>query len=171
MEFPRLTLYLGLLLYCTTPALAQDILFDDFYFGMPKKEAKKVLLDHHKNLKEFEMGSGVVYTLKRNSLVMDKGKLVEVKVWTKSNLSLNQIVSGMKKTRKHFEGQGYRVVYEQEHWDNPELLNHNKPCLRLLDPKQTLLLEIEPRGQEGYYNIYLNYYNLEWFKKKAQQSR
>lgn len=157
-------------LYIGSPLVAQEYLFDEFYFGMPKKEAKNKLSAQRKSLKEFELGQGVVYTLKGNSLVMEKGKLVEVKVWTKSNLSLKQIKSGLQKTRKHFEQEGYKVVYEQDNWSNPELLDTNKPCLRLLDPQQTLLLEIEPRGQEGFYNIYLNYYNLKWFKDKATKS-
>ena len=152
-------------------AQEKEVLFDDFYFGMPKKEAKTVLKEHHSSSETFEMGQGVHFVVKKNSLVMDNDRLVELKLWTKNNLNAKQISAGLQKTRAYLEAQGYTMVYSQENWDQPLLIDTSKPCIRFLNEKQTVLLEMEPRGQGNKYNIYLNYSNMEWVKKHLTPSR
>ena len=146
-------------------AQTNDMLFEPFYFGMPKKEAKQVLKEFQESNEVIAMGTDVFYVLKSSSLIMEKDRLVELKLWTKDNISSKKITAQLQKTKAHLESIGFEVVYKQKNWDKPLLLDPNKPGVRFLNKQQTVLLEMEPRGQGNKYNIYLNYYNMEWVKK------
>jgi len=146
-------------------AQTNEMLFEPFYFGMPKKEAKLALKNFQESNETLEIGQGIFYVLKSGSLIMEKDRLVELKLWTKNNISSTKITEQLQKTKSHLESIGFEVVYKQKNWDKPLLLDPNKPGVRFLNKQQTVLLEMEPRGQGNKFNIYLNYYNMEWVKK------
>ena len=42
-------------------------------------------------------------------------------------------------------------------------MNNNKPCIRFVDENKNVVLTMEPRGQGSVYNVFLTYYNFDWF--------
>ena len=73
----------------------------------------------------------------------------------------------MKKSRAYFESKKFKTVYAQENWSNPILVKKNLPCIRFVDKEKTVVVEVDPRGQGSVYNIFVTFYNYDWFLKKA----
>jgi len=48
------------------------------------------------------------------------------------------------------------------------LVKKNLPCIRFVDPDKKTVVEIDPRGQGSVFNIFVTYYNYDWFLKKAR---
>ena len=70
--------------------------------------------------------------------------------------------------RAFFENKNYKIVYAQENWSNPLMVKKNLPCIRYVNPDKTIVVEFDPRGQGSIYNIFVTYYNYDWFLKKAR---
>ena len=60
------------------------------------------------------------------------------------------------------------MVYAQENWSKPTLVKKNLPGIRFVDPDKTVVVEVDPRGQGSVYNVFITFYNYEWFLKKAR---
>ena len=73
----------------------------------------------------------------------------------------------MKKSRAYFESKEFKTVYAQDNWSNPDLVKKNLPCFRFVDPEKTVVVEVDPRGQGTVYNVFVTFYNYDWFLKKA----
>jgi mRNA-degrading endonuclease HigB of HigAB toxin-antitoxin module len=96
------------------------------------------------------------------------GKLVSLNLGSKKNLNLNQAETYLKKSRAYFESKNYNVVYAQENWSKPTLVKKNLPGIRFVNPDKTVVVEVDPRGQGSVYNVFITFYNYEWFLKKAR---
>ena len=48
------------------------------------------------------------------------------------------------------------------------MVKKNLPCIRYVNPDKTIVVEFDPRGQGSIYNIFVTYYNYNWFLKKAR---
>ena len=66
----------------------------------------------------------------------------------------------------HLKSQGFELVYAQPDWENPLSKLKNRPYIRLIHKKNKIMVEVEPRGRAEAYNIFLSYYNLDWFREK-----
>jgi hypothetical protein len=150
-----------------TEATAQN-LFKSFTFQMPLDSAKEILAEEAKELKNLSFGSGTLYAVRKKSLVGKNGKLVSLNLGSKKNLNLNQAEAYLKKSRAYFESKNYNVVYAQENWSKPTLVKKNLPGIRFVDPDKTVVVEVDPRGQGSVYNVFITFYNYEWFLKKAR---
>jgi len=148
--------------------LTAQNLFKSFVFQMPLDKAKQVLDDESKELKNLSFGNGTFYAIRKKSLVGKDGKLVSLNIGSKKNLNLNQAETYLKKCRTYFESKKYTVVYAQENWNKPVLVKKNLPGIRFVDPDKTVLIEVDPRGQGSVYNVFITFYNYEWFLKKAR---
>jgi hypothetical protein len=42
------------------------------------------------------------------------------------------------------------------------------PCIRFVDSDKTTVVEVDPRGQGGVYNVFVTFYDYKWFLKKAR---
>ena len=146
--------------------LAQN-LFKSFIFQMPMEEAKLILNKDSKILKNLSFGEGTIYAVRKKSLVGRDDKLVSMNLGSKKNLNLNQAGTYMKKSRAYFESKKFKTVYAQENWSNPDLVKKNLPCIRFVDPEKTVVVEVDPRGQGSVYNVFITFYNYDWFLKKA----
>ncbi|MEK9612403.1 MAG: hypothetical protein VW080_00575 [Flavobacteriaceae bacterium] len=143
-------------------------LYDNFYFNMPLSEAKQVLKSESQKLKNISFGPMTSYAFRKKSLVDHDGKLVSINVWSKKNLTLLEAETYLIKSRKHFESNKYKTVYAQENWSKPVLVKKNLPCIRFVDSDKTVVVEVDPRGQGGVYNVFVTFYDYKWFLKKAQ---
>ena len=83
-------------------------------------------------------------------------------------MSLQQAETYLLKSKVHFESKEYKTVYAQENWSKPLLVKKNLPCIRFVDPDKKTVVEVDPRGQGSVYNIFVTYYNYEWFLKKLE---
>lgn len=143
-------------------------LFKNFEFKMPMAEAKSMLSNESKTLKNLSFGPGTSFTLRKKSLVERDGKLISINLGSTKNLSLQQAGSYLKKVRAYFESQDYKMVYAQENWSDPVLVKKNLPCIRFVDPNKKVVVEMDPRGQGSIYNVFITFYNYNWFLKKAR---
>jgi hypothetical protein len=92
---------------------------------------------------------------------------VSINIWSKKNLSLSQATAYLKKTRKYFESLDHKTVYAQENWSDPVLVKKNLPCIRFVDPDKRVVIEMDPRGQGSIFNVFITFYNYDWFLRKA----
>ncbi|MDA1288813.1 MAG: hypothetical protein O3B46_05185 [Bacteroidetes bacterium] len=143
-------------------------LYQDFDYKMPIDSAKNILKSKTKRLKNIAFGKGTLYAFRKKSLVERDNELISITIWSKKNLSLKEAESYLLKSRAHFESSEYKVVYAQENWSKPLLVKKNLPCIRFVDPEKTVLVEVDPRGQGGIYNIFVTFYNYDWFLRKAR---
>ena len=142
---------------------AQSLLFDDFTYKMPKKVAFSVLKKNKKKFNALNLGTANTFILRRGSLVFEEDELIHITIWSKSNLNLNKTIKLLKTSKNHLESQGFELVYAQPDWENPLTKQKNKPYMRLVHKKKNILTELEPRGQGETFNIFLSYYQLNWF--------
>jgi hypothetical protein len=160
---------LTFLLYFIIPQeLFAQKLFRSFVFQMPINEAKAILLKESKTLKNLNFGKGTNYSFRKRSFVERNGKLISINVWSKQNLTLAQATDYLKKSRSFFESENFKVVYAQENWSNPNLIMKNLPGVRFVDKEKTVLIELYPRGQGSVYNVFITFYNYDWFLKRAR---
>lgn len=143
-------------------------LYKDFHFNMPIVEAKQLLKDNSKSLKKLSFGTTTSYAFRKSSLVGDEKKLVSINIWSNKNLNLSEARKYLKNSRAYFEANSYKVVYAQENWSDPLLFKKNLPCIRFVDPEETLVVEMYPRGQGSIYNVFITFYNYDWFLRKAR---
>ena len=144
---------------------AQYLLFDDFTFKMPKKNAFSLLKKNKKKFNALNLGSANTFTLRRGSLVFEEDELIHITIWSKYNLNINKTKELLKILKNHLESQGFELVYAQSDWKNPLTRQKNKPYMRLVNKEEKILTELEPRGQGETFNIFLSYYHLNWFQK------
>jgi hypothetical protein len=142
---------------------AQSLLFDDFTYKMPKKVAFSVLKKNKKKFNALNLGTANTFILRRGSLVFEEDELIHITIWSKSNLNLNKTKKLLKTSKNHLESQGFELVYAQPDWENPLTKQKNKPYMRLIHKEKNILTEMEPRGQGETFNIFLSYYQLNWF--------
>ncbi len=142
---------------------AQFLLFDDFTYKMPKKVAFSVLKKNKKKFNALNLGTANTFILRRGSLVFEEDELIHITIWSKSNLNLNKTKKLLKTSKNHLESQGFELVYAQPDWENPLTKQKNKPYMRLVHKEKNILTELEPRGQGETFNIFLSYYQLNWF--------
>jgi hypothetical protein len=155
-----------LLLFFTALTInAQYLLFDDFTFKMPKKNAFSLLKKNKKKFNALNLGSANTFTLRRGSLVFEEDELIHITIWSKYNLNINKTRELLKILKNHLESQGFELVYAQSDWKNPLTRQKNKPYMRLVNKEEKILTELEPRGQGETFNIFLSYYHLNWFQK------
>ena len=147
---------------------AQEMLFDDFYFKMDFFEAKKILKSNKKKLTNLALGKGTVYAFRKRSLVAEDNKLISINLWSKNNLTIEETERYLVTSRTFFEDKKYKIVYAQENWSNPLRVKKNLPCIRFVNPDKTIVVEFDPRGQGSIYNVFVTYYNYDWFLKKAR---
>jgi len=166
MKLKHLCLFL--FIFYSSKNLAQTELFDEFYFKMPISEAKKTLKRNQKKLTNVSFGAQTAYAVRKKSLVNEDGILISINLWSKNNLSLQQAETYLLRSKTHFESKEYKTVYAQENWSKPLLVKKNLPCIRFVDPDKKTVVEVDPRGQGSVYNIFVTYYNYEWFLKKAR---
>lgn len=142
---------------------AQTNLFGDFTYMMSKKEAFTLLKKNKKQYTSFLLGPSNFFTLKRGSLVFEKDYLIHITIWSKSNLNLNKTKQMLNSCMNHLKSDGFELVYAQPGWENPLSKDKNRPYIRLIQKKKKIMVEIEPRGRAEAYNIFLSYYDLDWF--------
>ena len=147
---------------------AQEILFDDFYFEMDFSKAKEILKSNQKKLTNVALGKGTVYAVRKRSLITQENKLISLNLWSKKNLTIEETEKYLVNGRVFFENKNYKIVYAQENWSNPLMVKKNLPCIRYVNPDKTIVVEFDPRGQGSTYNIFVTYYNYDWFLKKAR---
>jgi len=147
---------------------AQSLLFDDFTYKMPKKVAFSVLKKNKKKFNALNLGTANTFILRRGSLVFEEDELIHITIWSKSNLNLNKTKKLLKTSKNHLESQGFELVYAQPDWENPLTKQKNKPYMRLIHKEKNILTELEPRGQGETFNIFLSYYQLNWFHEMVR---
>ena len=152
-----------LMILCFSFLQGQKILFDSLKYKMPIKIAKSYIKTNKKKYKNFSLGKGTSYSIRNNSLVEKNEELVEVSFWSKKNLNLKQAEEYLTSTKSYLESIKFKVVYSQENWSKPLLIDKKKPCIRFVDENKNVVLAMEPRGQGSVYNIFLTYYNFDWF--------
>ena len=160
-------LYFFILLFSLNSEVYSQKLFKSFVFQMPMEEARLILSKDSKILKNLAFGQGTVYAVRKKSLVGRDDRLVSMNLGSKKNLNLEQAGTYMKKSRAYFESKKFKTVYAQENWSNPILVKKNLPCIRFVDTEKTVVVEIDPRGQGSVYNVFVTFYNYDWFLKKA----
>jgi|TARA_B110000285_G_scaffold235567_1_gene318141 hypothetical protein len=160
--------YFVIFLLLLKTGYSQEILFDEFYFDMGISEAKKILKSSQKKLTNVALGKGTIYAVRKRSLVAEENKLISLNLWSKKNLTIKEAEKYLVISRAFFENKKYKTVYAQENWSNPLLVKKNLPCIRLVDPERTIVVEFDPRGQGNFYNIFVTYYNYDWFLRKAR---
>ena len=69
---------------------AQSLLFDEFTYKMPKKNAYLLLKKNKKRYNSLDLGPTNTFILRRGSLVFEEDELIHVTIWSKSNLNLNK---------------------------------------------------------------------------------
>jgi len=154
-------------IYSPNELIAQK-LFKSFDFQMPQENEKKNLKEEGKKLRNIAFGSNTSYAVRKKSLVCKEEKLVNLNIGSKKNLSLKEAENYLKKGRVYFESENFKTVYAQKNWSNPILLKKNLPCIRFVNPENTVVVEMYPRGQGSVYNVYVTFYNYDWFLKKAR---
>ncbi|MDG1762038.1 MAG: hypothetical protein P8H38_02140 [Flavobacteriaceae bacterium] len=160
--------YYVLLFFCIQNFVNAQALYNDFNFDMPIDKAKEILQKNSQTLKNIVFGNGTSYAFRKRSLVDHDGNLVSINIWSKKNLNLEQASSYLKKTRAHFESNDYKTVYAQENWSDPILVKKNLPCIRFVDTDKSVVIEMDPRGQGSVYNVFITFYNYDWFIAKAK---
>jgi hypothetical protein len=145
-----------------------QVLYKEFIYDMPIDEAKKILKENSKTLKNINFGNGISYAFRKRSLVENDGRLVSINIWSKKNLSLSQASAYLKRTRKYFESNDFKTVYAQENWSDPVIVKKNLPCIRFVDPDKRVVIEMDPRGQGSVFNVFITFYNYQWFLRKAK---
>ena len=159
----KIIIFLLLTFFGALTINAQSLLFDDFTYKMPKKVAFSVLKKNKKKFNALNLGTANTFILRRGSLVFEEDELIHITIWSKSNLNLNKTKKLLKTSKNHLESQGFELVYAQPDWENPLTKQKNKPYMRLIHKEKNILTELEPRGQGETFNIFLSYYQLNWF--------
>ncbi|MEC7619786.1 MAG: hypothetical protein VX714_03515 [Bacteroidota bacterium] len=147
---------------------AQSQLFDDFTYKMPKKNAYSLLKKNKKKFNSLDLGPTNTFILRRGSLVFEEDELIHITIWSKSNLNLNKTKKLLNISKNHLESQGFELVYAQPDWQNPLTKQRDKPYMRLVHKEKNVLTELEPRGQGETFNIFLSYYQLNWFHQMVK---
>ena len=162
--------FLGILLFIfNVPNLVGgQVLYKEFIYDMPIDQAKKILKENSKTLKNINFGNGISYAFRKRSLVENDGRLVSINIWSKKNLSLSQASAYLKRTRKYFESNDFKTVYAQENWSDPVIVKKNLPCIRFVDLDKRVVIEMDPRGQGSVFNVFITFYNYQWFLRKAK---
>ena len=162
--------FLGILLFIfNVPNLVGgQVLYKEFIYDMPIDQAKKILKENSKTLKNINFGNGISYAFRKRSLVENDGRLVSINIWSKKNLSLSQASAYLKRKRKYFESNDFKTVYAQENWSDPVIVKKNLPCIRFVDPDKRVVIEMDPRGQGSVFNVFITFYNYQWFLRKAK---
>ena len=162
--------FLGILLFIfNVPNLVGgQVLYKEFIYDMPIDQAKKILKENSKTLKNINFGNGISYAFRKRSLVENDGRLVSINIWSKKNLILSQATAYLKRTRKYFESNDFKTVYAQENWSDPVIVKKNLPCIRFVDPDKRVVIEMDPRGQGSVFNVFITFYNYQWFLRKAK---
>ena len=101
-------------------------------------------------------------------MVDSEKKLVSINIWSTKNLNLEEAKKYLKNTRAYFETNSYKMVYAQENWSDPLKVKKNLPCIRFVDPNETVVIEMDPRGQGSIFNVFVTFYNYDWFLRKAR---
>lgn len=161
-------IFLFLVVFITITTGNSQSLYQDFNFKMPIETAREVLELKSKSLKNIAFGKGTLYAFRKKSLVDRDNELISINIWSKKNLSLKEAESYLIKSKDHFESENFKMVYAQENWSKPLLVKKNLPCIRFVDKDNSVVVEIDPRGQGGIYNIFVTFYNYEWFLRKAR---
>jgi len=164
----RLMLFSLFFIFSFFSKINSQNLYNKFSFNMPIEEAKEILKNNSSSLKNISFGEDTSYAFRRKSLVNREGKLISINIGSKKNLTLKQAETYLKKSRAHFESIEYKTVYAQENWSNPILVKKNLPCIRFIDPDKNVVVEVDPRGQGGVFNVFVTYYDYDWFLRKAQ---
>ena len=86
-------------------------LFKSFVFEMSMEEAKKILAENSKILKNIPFGEETLYAVRKKSLVRKDGKLISIILGSKTNLNLKQAETYLKKSRAYFESEKFTMVY------------------------------------------------------------
>ena len=141
---------------------AQSLLFDEFTYKMPKKNAYSLLKKNKKKFNSLDLGPTNTFILRRGSLVFEEDELIHITIWSKSNLNLNTTKKLLNVSKNHLESKGFELVYAQPDWQNPLTKQRNKPYMRLVHKEKNILTELEPRGQGETFNIFLSYYQFNW---------
>ena len=160
--------YFALLLFSVQNFANAQTLYKDFHFDMPIEEAKQILQKNSQKLKNIVFGNGTSYAFRKRSLVAHDDNLVSINIWSKKNLNLAQATQYLKQTRAHFESNNYKTVYAQDNWSDPILVKKNLPCIRFVDSDKSVVIEMDPRGQGSVYNVFITFYNYDWFLSKAK---
>ena len=162
--------FLGILLFIFNVPnfVGGQVLYKEFIYDMPIDQAKKILKENSKTLKNINFGNGISYAFRKRSLVENDGRLVSINIWSKKNLSLSQASAYLKRTRKYFESNDFKTVYAQENWSDPVIVKKNLPCIRFVDPDKRVVIEMDPRGQGSVFNVFITFYNYQWFLRKAK---
>ena len=130
--------------------------------------SQKNFKKNQKKLTNISFGPKTVYAVRKKSLVNEDGVLISINLWSKNNLTLQKAEKYLLESKIYFESKNYKTVYAQENWSKPLLVKRNLPCIRFIDPERQILVEVDPRGQGSIYNIFVTYYNYDWFLKKAR---
>ena len=162
--------FLGIILFIfnVQNLVGGQVLYKEFIYDMPIYQAKKILKENSKTLKNINFGNGISYAFRKRSLVENDGRLVSINIWSKKNLSLSQATAYLKRTRKYFESNDFKTVYAQENWSDPVIVKKNLPCIRFVDPDKRVVIEMDPRGQGSVFNVFITFYNYQWFLRKAK---
>ena len=163
----RLTFYLIIVLLQCNYIFSQA-LYKEFQYDMPIVQAKQILKEKSKSLKKISLGAGTTYAFRKSSLVDSEKKLVSINIWSTKNLDLEEAKKYLKNTRAYFETNSYKMVYAQENWSDPLQVKKNLPCIRFVDPNETVVIEMDPRGQGSIFNVFVTFYNYDWFLRKAR---
>lgn len=159
-------LILIVIILASLSTYAQTKLFDDFTYMMTKKEAYSLLKNNKKKFTSFLLGPSNFFTLRKGSLIFEKDDLIHITIWSKSNLNLKKTKQMLNTSINHLKSQGFELVYAQPDWENPLSKLKNRPYIRLIHKKNKIMVEVEPRGRAEAYNIFLSYYDLDWFREK-----
>lgn len=166
------TLYFTLLL---TPINGQETLYDTFTFNMSIDTARVQLKNNKKKFRNIALGAKTQYAIRYTSLIGNPGdSLIIISLSSKKSLDLVAAEHYLNHTSAHFKSEGFKKVYAQENWSKPLLFEKKKPGIRFVDSKKKVLVEMEPRGQGGtggVYNVFVTFYNYNWFMEKARATK
>jgi len=166
MLFQRIVFFFLIFFLFGLSVQAQNKLFDDFFFKMPKKKAILVIKENKKKFNNIKLGSNNSFILRKGSLAFEEDLLIHITMWSKNDLNPKTTEKKLHETVKYFVSKGFKIVHSQPEWSDPQIKDLSKPYLRLVHKEQKLLVEIEPRGQGDLYNVFLSIYDLNWFSDK-----
>lgn len=162
----RILFFLFLFFLVGAPVHAQTKLFDGFLYQMPKKEAISILKDNKKKFNNLKFGTKNNFVLRKGSLAFENDILIHITLWSKNDLNSNAAGKKLQEAVKYFESKSFEMVYSQPQWSDPKIKDLTKPYIRMVHREKKLLVELEPRGQGDLFNVFLSYYDLDWFKNR-----
>jgi hypothetical protein len=166
--YQRILFFLFLFCLLGVSAQAQNKLFDGFFHKMLKKNAISVLKENKKRFNNLKFGTNNYFVLRKGSLAFEDEILIHITLWSKNDLDSNATGKKLQEAVKYFESIGFKMVYSQPEWPDPKIKDLTKPYIRMVHMKEKLLVELEPRGQEDLFNVFLSYYDLEWFTNQLK---